>query len=183
MNQGSLSPAPRRRRKPLTEQKRFEDEGSLFVVFSLATERYGVSIDFVQEILKPRNITEIPHTPEYLAGVLNLRGRIVPVVDLRRKLGMAPRPATRATRIMVTLLDDLTLGMIVDEVVSVRPISQKRIEPAPPMISGAVDSAGVTGLAKIDDTVVTLLDLKEILRRTDAPDLPNRAAEHAGNTP
>ena len=168
MTQGSAPPPARRRLKPLTEHRRFEDQGCLFVVFSLADEKYAVSIDFVQEILKPRNITVIPHTPAWLAGVVNLRGRIVPVVDLRRKLSMPPRPADKGTRIMVALLDDLTLGMIVDAVLSVRPISSKRIEPASQLISGAVDAGSVTGLAKVDGDVITLLDVKQLLRKPDS---------------
>jgi len=167
MDMQPASPPARRRRKSLTQHKRYEDQGDLFVIFLLAGERYGAGIHCVQEILKPRNITEIPHTPDSLAGVINLRGRIVPVVDLRLKFGMPPRPHTKTTRIMVAVIGDLTLGMIVEEVLAVRPISNKRIESASPMLSGSVDVNAVIGLAKLDGEVATLLNLEEILGRRD----------------
>ena len=154
----------RRHRKSLAAHKHFEDRGELFVLFLLAGERYGAGIDCVQEILKPRNITPIPHTPDYLAGIINLRGRIVPVVDLRRKLGMPRMPIRRNTRIMIVINQGVTLGAIVDEVIAVRSIPDKRIEPAPPIISGAVDAA-ISGLAKLSGDVITLLNLEQVLKQ------------------
>lgn len=164
----NMQPAPRRR-KSLAEHKPPEDQGDLFVIFQLGGERYGAGIDCVQEIIKPRSITEIPHSPDYLAGVINLRGRIVPVVDLRRKLRMEPRAHTPSTRIMVAVVRDLTLGMIVDCALAVRPIPAHRIEAAPPMFSAAVDPGAISGLAKIDGELVTLLDLQAVLDRNDRP--------------
>jgi purine-binding chemotaxis protein CheW len=164
----SMQPAPARR-KSLSGHKAPEDQGALFVIFELAAERYGAGIDCVQEIIKPPGITEIPHAPEYLSGVINLRGRIVPVVDLRRKLHMEPRPLTPDTRIIVALADGHTLGMIVDRALAVRPIPERLIEPPPPMFTAAVDPGAISGLARIEGELVTLLDLRSVLAANNRP--------------
>ena len=164
----SMQPAPARR-KSLSGHKALEAPGALFVIFELAAERYGAGLDCVQEIMKPPRITEVPHTPEFLTGVINLRGRIVPVVDLRRKLRMEPRPFNPETRIIVALAHGHTLGMIVDRALAVRPIPERLIEPPPPMFTAAVDPGAISGLARIEGDIVILLDLQSVLAANSRP--------------
>jgi len=140
-------------------------EGRNHVFFLQSDEKYAVSIEFVQEIIKPKEITEIPHTPDFLRGVVNLRGKIVPVIDLRRRFGLPGNEITRASRIVVVRHADQVIGLLVDSVMAVQPIPDRKIEPVPEMLSGPVDSDFFSGIANLDGVIVTIIDLKKVLRR------------------
>ena len=116
----------------------------------------------VQEINRMSQITKVPNTPEFIEGVINLRGRIVPVIDLRVKLGMVRKDHGKDTRIVVVELKGKTMGFIVDEVNEVLRIS-KDITEAPPDIVGGVNSEYITSIGKLDDRLLILLDLEKIL--------------------
>lgn len=144
-------------------EKQIEKAGEeQLVVFTLADETYGIDISTVNEIIRMQAITEVPRTPDFVEGVINLRGRIVPVIDLRKRFSLAVSEETQASRIMVVELEGLTVGMIVDSVSEVLRLPASSIEPTPTMVSG-VDAAYLRGVGKWDDRLIILLDIKKVL--------------------
>jgi len=136
------------------------------VVFTLANETYGIDISAVNEIIRTQDITEVPRTPDFVEGVINLRGRIVPVIDLRKRFGLEAVEETQASRIIVVELDGTTVGMIVDSVSEVLRLPKENIEPTPPMVSG-VDSAYLRGVGKWNDRLIILLDITKVLYKEE----------------
>ena len=136
------------------------------VVFNLSTETYGIDISAVHEIIRIQGITEVPRTPEFVEGVINLRGRIVPVIDLRKRFGLDLVEKTNNTRIIVVEVDDMTVGMIVDSVSEVLRLPVDSIEPPPAVIS-SVDLESLQGVGKLDDQIIILLDLNRVLRQEE----------------
>ena len=132
------------------------------VVFELANEHYGLDISAVEGIIKMQAITKMPQAPSFVEGVTNLRGTVVPVIDLRKRFGIASMEHTKDTRIVVVYMDKTKIGMIVDGVSEVLRIPEESIEPTPPMVSN-VNTAFIRGIAKLDERLVTLLDLSKVL--------------------
>jgi purine-binding chemotaxis protein CheW len=132
------------------------------VIFELGTEQFGVDIAGVESIIKIQPITRMPHTPRFVEGVTNLRGKVLPVVDLRRRFGMQPQPTDQNSRIIVVSVNHTEIGMIVDGVSEVLTISEAAVEPAP-AIATTVASRFITGIAKLDSSLVILLDLDLVL--------------------
>jgi purine-binding chemotaxis protein CheW len=148
-----------------TYKDQSEIKGRNFVFFLLTGEKYAVGIESVQEIIKPKEITEIPHTPGYLRGVVNLRGKIVPVIDLRMRFGLPGSELTKAARIVVVRCQEQVLGLLVDAVLSVQPIPENKIETTPEMLSGPVSSNFFDGIANLDNVIVAIIDLAKTLRK------------------
>jgi purine-binding chemotaxis protein CheW len=148
------------------------------VVFELAKEHYGVDIAAVESIIKMQEITCVPHAPAFIEGVTNLRGSVLPVIDLRKRFGLnAHRADHRDNRIVIVSIDGTKVGMVVDAVSEVLPISDEAIEPPPPMVT-TVDTAFITGIAKVEQRLVILLDLGKVLsleEKTDLHPLPAAA--------
>lgn len=136
------------------------------VVFQLNDETYGVDIGHVQEIIRMQNITPIPRTPEFIEGVINLRGRIIPVIDLHKRFRLPQAELTSNTRIMVVEMSRVTVGMIVDSVSEVLRLPTANIEPPPSMISG-IDVAYLKGVGKWEDRLIILLDLERVLKESE----------------
>jgi purine-binding chemotaxis protein CheW len=136
------------------------------VVFELGEENFGVDISSVESIIKMQELTKVPHSPVFVEGVTNLRGIVLPVLDLRKRFGMPKADGTKDTRIVVTNVDGIKVGMIVDSVSEVLTIPDSVIEGPPPMIS-SVDTAFITGIAKLDNRLVILLDLTRVLSSTE----------------
>jgi purine-binding chemotaxis protein CheW len=132
------------------------------VVFELATEFYGVDIAHVDGIVKMQPITKVPHSPAFVEGVTNLRGTVLPVIDLRKRFGLEPTEVGRESRIINIVIEDTKVGMIVDSVSEVLTIQDSIIEEAPRMVT-SVNSSFITGIAKLDNRLVILLDLRQIL--------------------
>nr|WP_240331227.1 chemotaxis protein CheW [Salinibacter ruber] len=105
-----------------------------FVSFIVAEEEFGVDILTVQEIIRPVEITRVPHAPDFVEGVINLRGRILPIIDLRTRLGFPERDQDEDTRILVVELQDQTVGFVTDSVREVLRVEESTIEPAPDLI-------------------------------------------------
>jgi purine-binding chemotaxis protein CheW len=133
------------------------------VVFNLAHERYGVDIAAVQGIIKMQAITALPQAPEFVEGVINLRGQVLPVIDLRKRLGLPQEAHTLEKRIMVVEVEGETVGMIVDGVSEVLRIATEATEPPSPVITTA-NSAFVQAIAKVGERLITLVDLSQLLR-------------------
>lgn len=132
------------------------------VSFKLGNEEFGVDILKVQEINRMLDITEVPNSPDFVKGVVNLRGRIIPVIDLRSRLNMPTLDHTNKTRIVVIELEGNTVGFIVDEVNEVLRIPKNITEPPPAMVSG-IDSDYITAVGKLEDRLLILLDMTKVL--------------------
>lgn len=136
------------------------------VVFSVGKEFYGVSIETVQEIVRVPDVTEIPDAPAFLEGVINLRGKIVPVIDLRKRLRLHGVEKTKSTRVLITENGQHMVGLLVDSVWEVLKMQPETIEEPPAMVS-AIGVEYITGVAKVDERLIILLDLKRILSIED----------------
>jgi purine-binding chemotaxis protein CheW len=132
------------------------------VVFDLGGEHFGVDIVAVDGIVDMMEITRVPQSPEFVEGVTNLRGSILPVIDLRKRLKLPLLERTKETRIVNVNMDGLKVGMVVDAVSEVLTISDDVIEPPPPSIT-SVDTAFITGIAKVAPRLIILLDLVKVL--------------------
>ena len=146
----------------LNSQISFATDGSQFLTFTLGTEEYGVEILKVQEIKGYSAITPIPNTPAYVKGVMNLRGAIIPIVDLRAKLAMAETTYNQFTVIIVVRVGAKTVGVVVDAVSDVLNIPTKDIQPTPDF-GAQVDARFISGLAKASERLVVLLDIDKVL--------------------
>ena len=142
------------------------------VSFKIGEEEFGVDILSVQEINRMSLITKVPNTPHFIEGVINLRGRIIPVLDLRVKLGLLKLEHNKNTRIVVVELKGQTIGFIVDEVSEVLRIP-KNITEAPPAMVGGIDSEYITSIGKLEDRLLILLDLEKILSLSEYELLEN----------
>ena len=140
----------------------FSTDDQQFLTFNLAEEYYGVDILKVQEIKGYTNVTKIPNTPDYLKGVLNLRGTIVPIVDLRMKFGMGVTEPTSFTVVVVVNVRNRVMGFLVDAVSDVLDLNAKDIQP-PPQLGNTVDISFVAGIGNSNDHLVTLLDIDRVL--------------------
>jgi purine-binding chemotaxis protein CheW len=143
--------------------------GGKYLTFALGDEGYGLEILTVREIIKYMDITHVPRTPSYVRGVINLRGQVISVVDLRAKFAMPEAAATDETCIIVVESSaahegdaKVTTGVIVDRVSEVLSIAQDQIEPAPPLGSG-VNSDYILGMGKVGKQVKILLDINRVL--------------------
>lgn len=129
-----------------------------YLTFQLMSEQYGVVIESVREINQFGEITPVPRTPDYVKGVMNLRGKIIPVVNLRIKFGMKPQETTRDTCIIVIDTEIGQVGMIVDSVKEVVSLHENQIEPSP-MLGNDAAMAFVRGMGKVENKVVILVDI------------------------
>ena len=133
------------------------------VGFRIGRETFGLPISLVHEIVRPPEITNVPHAPDYVEGVMNLRGRIVPVIDLRRRFGGAAIENSRKNRVLVVDVESRAVGLIVDSASEVLKISDAQIEPPPNVLTDAATSY-VTGVAKHQGRLIILVDLRRILQ-------------------
>ena len=135
------------------------------VVFDLAGEAYGVNIGTVREIIRMQAVTHVPETPDLVEGVINLRGRVIPVVDLRKRFALATSEHTSDSRIVVVDIAGHDIGVIVDAVTEVLRVAGASIESASALIT-TEDSYYMDGIAKIGDRLLILLDLDRVLQLT-----------------
>ena len=133
-----------------------------FVVFDLAGESYGISIAAVESIIKMQAITHLPQAPYYVKGVTNLRGAVLPVIDLRLRFGLEPQENTRQTRIIIVNMGTLKTGMVVDGVSEVLRIQDENIEGLPPMVS-SINSAFLKSIVRLEQRLIIMLDLGKVL--------------------
>ncbi|HET9029314.1 MAG TPA: chemotaxis protein CheW [Candidatus Aquilonibacter sp.] len=132
------------------------------VSFKLATEEYGVDISQVQEIIRMVEITHVPRAPRFMEGVINLRGQLIPIIDLRTRFGMQKINATKSTRIIVTEIGSKRVGIVVDSVSEVLNIPIENVEDAPEMIAG-VGTEYIQGVGKMDERLIIMLDLTMVI--------------------
>jgi purine-binding chemotaxis protein CheW len=153
-----------------------------YLTFKLGPESYGIGILKVQEIIGMMAVTRMPRTPAYVRGVVNLRGKVIPVLDLRLKFGMETRQDTERTCIIVVQLQSsgsmITMGIIVDEVSEVLDVAAEQIEP-PPTFGVSVDVSFILGMGKVGQKVVLLLDADRILMRQELEEIGSGSADEA----
>ena len=137
------------------------------VVFDLAEEAYGVDISSVLEIIRMQDITQVPRTPEFVEGVINLRGKVIPVVDLRKRFDFEVEEATKDTRIVVVDISGQDIGVVVDAVNEVLRVSADAVEPPSSVITTA-DSEYLLGIVKLASRLIILLDLEQALSTIDS---------------
>ena len=147
---------------PVQDHRAAAEATEHLATFFLDREEYGVDVRQVQEIRRTTEITSVPRAPEFIRGVINLRGRILPVLDLKRKLGLGEVEASRATRIVVVRVKERLLGLLVDGASQVLKVEVSRIEPPPEEV---VERGGdyIRGVAKLEDRLIILVDLERLL--------------------
>ena len=138
-----------------------DDERQL-VVFDLASEAYGVNIGTVREIIRMQEITQVPRTPDYVEGVINLRGKVIPVIDMRKRFGFPVAEHTKDTRIVVIDIGGADIGATVDAVTEVLRLGADSIEPPSAVITTS-DSDYILGIAKLETRLIILLYLQRAL--------------------
>ena len=132
------------------------------IVFQLLDMEYAISVDIVQSIEKVLSITRVPKTPAYVKGVINLRGIVTPIVDLRERFGLASKEMDDSTRIIIVTLDEYDVGLIVDAANDVLDIPVNAIEPQPEVV-GSVESDFISGVAKVEKHLLVMLNLDKVL--------------------
>lgn len=132
------------------------------VSFKIGDEEFGVDILKVQEINRMLQVTHVPNAPAYVEGVINLRGKVIPVVDLRQRLGLERKEKDKHTRIIVMELSGKVVGFVVDAVSEVLRIPRSVTEP-PPQVAGGMNADYITAVGKLEDRLLTLLDLEKVL--------------------
>ncbi|MDD4600074.1 Chemotaxis protein CheW [bioreactor metagenome] len=138
-----------------------DDQELQLVIFRLAQEEYGLPITKVQEINRLVPITKLPQTPSFMEGIINLRGRIIPVIDLRKRFQLAVAEYEEDTRIIIVEVSGQTVGIIVDAVNEVVRLGADSIEPPPPAF--VLDARYIDGVGKLDERLLILLDINSIL--------------------
>ncbi len=144
------------------------DDSSLIqlVTFKIGEEEFGVDILKVQEIIRMMPITKVPNAPDFVEGVINLRGKVIPVIDMRRRFGMSATAHDSQTRIKVMDLQGQIVGFVVDAVCEVLRIKESTIEPPPPVVAG-IGSEYMRGVGKLEDRLLILLDLDKLLSENE----------------
>jgi purine-binding chemotaxis protein CheW len=147
------------------------------VSFKIGDEEFGVDILKVQEINRMDQITRVPNAPDYVSGVMNLRGKVIPIVDLRQKFRLAKKDQDKDTRIIVVELKARVIGFVVDAVNEVLRIPRNVTEPPPPMVAG-IGSEYITAVGKLEDRLLILIDLERILVASEQEEVGVVAAQN-----
>ena len=156
-----------------TSETSQEESGEIQLVsFFLGEEEFGADILMVQEIIRMQPTTRVPNAPHFVEGVINLRGKVIPIIDLRKRLNVSGTPEdTRKVRVIVVDVGGKITGFIVDAVSQVLRIPKNTIEPAPSIVIAGIDSAYITGVSKLKDKLLILLDFNKILTKGEKQEL------------
>lgn len=143
------------------------DEMEQLVVLRLGNEEFGIPVMYVTSIIMMQSITRIPRSPHFLEGVINLRGQITAIIDLRKRFGMETKEADKATRIVVLTFEDIVVGLIVDAVYDVLRIPIEDIGPTPSVLQTSGEEHYVSGVAKVDERLIIMMDVKGLLTKKE----------------
>lgn len=143
-----------------------ENELLQLVTFAISEEEFGIDILRVQEIIRMMPITKVPNSPHSVEGVINLRGKVIPVIDLRKRFRMEFHTHDSQTRIVVIEIHGMIVGFVVDQVSEVLRIQSNTVEPPPSVVSG-VESEYIKGVGKLDGRLLILLDLEKLFSREE----------------
>lgn len=155
-----------------SSQSQSGNEEVQLVAFRLSNEEYGVSITQVQEIIRRSEPTRIPQTPPFVEGVINLRGNLIPIIDLKKRFKLPESETDDNTRIVIVEVEDQTVGIIVDAVSEVLRLTTDAIEPPPPGVA-TIEAEYLKGVGKIEDRLLILLDIDKLLTTREKKDLKN----------
>ena len=149
---------------PATRTESNNNAGELIqlVSFKLDNEEYGIEVLKVREIIRMIPITHMPNTPSYVEGIINLRGKIIPVVSMRKKFGLMEQDICSQTRIVVMDISGELMGFVVDSVSEVIRISGSEIQPPPNVVSGGIDQECITGVINQSERLLVLIDLEKL---------------------
>ncbi|MFT9847836.1 chemotaxis protein CheW [Aneurinibacillus sp. REN35] len=142
------------------------------IVFRLKDEEYGVDVNQVKSIERLEPITRVPRTPHFIKGVINMRGIVTPIVDLRHRFGIEEAAYNEATRVIIVAVDEIEVGLIVDSANDVIDIPINAIEP-PPEVVGGIEAVYLRGVAKLDRRLLILLNLDKVLNTDEIKQLEN----------
>lgn len=148
--------------------KELGEELLQLVTFRLGNEEFAIDILQVQEINRMVEITTVPKSPSFVEGVINLRGKVIPIIDLRKKLSLNVSEYTKDSRIVVVVLDNKVIGLIVDSVYEVLRLPEKTIEPPPPIVAGGIDSQYIQGVGKLEDRLLIFLNLDNLFSKEES---------------
>ena len=155
----------------MKEKVQVVEETKQLIIFKLGDEEFGVDILQVREIEKlDQDVTRVPKAPSFVEGVINLRGEIVPIVDLRKRFSLVLKPVNSETRVIIVETNDNLVGMMVDSVVEVMKVNVSAIEAAPQITKG-VDAYFLNGVAKVDERLIILLNLERALSAEETKEL------------
>jgi purine-binding chemotaxis protein CheW len=146
-----------------------ESHGELIqlVSFNLDKEEYGVEVLKVREIIRMPVVTRVPNTPHYVEGVINLRGKVIPIISMRKKFGLMEAESDKQTRIIVMEVDGELKGFIVDAVSEVIRISSSEIQPSPAVVASGIDQECIAGVINQAERLLVLLDLEKMFSRDE----------------
>lgn len=161
------------------QNQQFSGEVVQVVSFRLGSEEYGVDISQVQEIIRLVEITHVPRAPRFMEGVINLRGQLIPIIDLRTRFGMNRISSTKSTRIVVTEIGTKRVGIIVDSVSEVLNIPIENVEDAPEMVAG-VGTEYIQGVGKMGERLIIMLDLTMVISSEEKQQLETVESSAAG---
>ncbi|MCB4791173.1 MAG: chemotaxis protein CheW [Elusimicrobia bacterium] len=151
------------------------------VAFYLADEEYGVTITQIQEVILKPAITFIPGMPDFIEGVINLRGKIIPAIDLRKRFKLQYKSDTDKTRIIVATTTDQTVGLVVDGVSEVINLPEDKIDPMPPTIS-SIDAEYLSGVGKMEKRLIILLNVEKLLSEIEKVAIEQLSKKEKVNT-
>jgi len=151
------------------DEVRAGEHGELIqlVSFSLDNEEYGVDVLKVREIIRMPSITRVPNTPHYVEGVINLRGKVIPIINMRRRFGLMELEYNKQTRIMVMDVEGELMGFIVDSVSEVIRISSSEIQPSPAIVTSGIDQECIAGVINQAERLLVLLDLQKMFSQDE----------------
>ena len=162
------------------EQKERQVNYSRYLTFFIENEQYALSISHVKEIIASMKITAVPKTPEHVKGVINLRGSVIPVVDVRLKFCLIEKPHDLNTAIIISEIDGISIGFIVDSVEDVLSLNNDHLV-SPPKFGSNVDTSYIDKIAEVGEDVVMILNMKEIFESDELIDIKELHQEHKEN--
>jgi len=142
------------------------DQELQLVSFNVGSEEFGVDILKVHEINRMTEITRVPKAPVFVEGVINLRGKIIPIIDLRKRFGMETKEKDKNTRIVVVEINEQTIGFVVDSVSEVIRMPMENIDDAPELVTG-IDADYIKGVGKLENNLLILLDLEKVMSKQE----------------
>jgi len=163
-----------------TEKAELNNDITRFLTFFIEDECYGLNISNVKEIIASMNITNVPKTPNYIKGVINLRGTVIPIVDVRLKFGMDERAYDIDTAIVINEIDNVSIGFVVDRVEDVLSIKHSALTD-PPKFGSSVDTSFIEKVAQIDKNVIMMLNLKKIFEQDELVDIAQMESKQDDN--
>lgn len=140
------------------------------VTFKIDNEEFGIDILSVETIIRMTEITKVPKAPEYVEGVINLRGSIIPIIDFRKRFNLKPREDGKNTRIIVANIDNKQMGFIVDSVSEVLRLPVSLIEPPPAIVAG-IEAEYIEGVGKLDDRLLILINIEKLFSISEKKEL------------